>query len=333
MVKKYEAEICGNLYALVVERSSKLLNAQGYLGLIIPTPSICTERMSALQKHLISAYKSLYISNYDATSHPGILFVGVQYQLSILIGQRAKGSECELMSTLAMRWSSEERQGLFNRIVYTSTKYFLELHTIPKFSNLLEKKIIAKISSTSLNNTQLLGSLLKKNGNKIFYRNAGNVYFRMFLTELPFFTVDGKQASSSTLKILSVSINHNLIAGVLSSNIFYWWWSKVSDIYHVVSRDLVGFPVPILRGEELDKLVKTYKNYLKDLFEKSKERTYRYSTGLAVYQELYPRNSKALQNEIDRVLAKHYGLTDEELDFIINYDIKYRMGRGSEDED
>ncbi len=27
------------------------------------------------------------------------------------------------------------------------------------------------------------------------------------------------------------------------------------------------------------------------------------------------------------VLACHYGFTDEELDFIINYDIKYRMGR------
>ncbi len=26
-------------------------------------------------------------------------------------------------------------------------------------------------------------------------------------------------------------------------------------------------------------------------------------------------------------LAKHYGFTDEELDFIINYDIKYRMGQ------
>ena len=34
-------------------------------------------------------------------------------------------------------------------------------------------------------------------------------------------------------------------------------------------------------------------------------------------------------NEIDRVLGKHYGFTDEELDFIINYDIKYRMGKGS----
>jgi hypothetical protein len=28
----------------------------------------------------------------------------------------------------------------------------------------------------------------------------------------------------------------------------------------------------------------------------------------------------------DRVLAEHYGSTDEELDFVINYDIKYRLG-------
>jgi hypothetical protein len=31
-------------------------------------------------------------------------------------------------------------------------------------------------------------------------------------------------------------------------------------------------------------------------------------------------------DQIDRLLARHYGLTAEELDFIINYDIKYRMG-------
>lgn len=39
-------------------------------------------------------------------------------------------------------------------------------------------------------------------------------------------------------------------------------------------------------------------------------------------------------DEIDTVLAKHYGFTDEELDFIINYDIKYLMGKELEgDED
>ena len=33
------------------------------------------------------------------------------------------------------------------------------------------------------------------------------------------------------------------------------------------------------------------------------------------------------------VLAKHYGFTDEELDFIINYDIKYRMGASDIEDD
>jgi hypothetical protein len=38
--------------------------------------------------------------------------------------------------------------------------------------------------------------------------------------------------------------------------------------------------------------------------------------------------SKQIIDEIDHVLAKHYGFTDKELDYIINYDIKYRMGLG-----
>ena len=49
-------------------------------------------------------------------------------------------------------------------------------------------------------------------------------------------------------------------------------------------------------------------------------------TGKVIYEQFYPRLSKPIIDEIDRVLAQHYGLTNEELDFIINYDIKYRMG-------
>ena len=38
------------------------------------------------------------------------------------------------------------------------------------------------------------------------------------------------------------------------------------------------------------------------------------------------RKQHSLFEDIDRVLMQHYGFTEEELDFIINYDIKYRMG-------
>jgi len=50
-------------------------------------------------------------------------------------------------------------------------------------------------------------------------------------------------------------------------------------------------------------------------------------TGAIKYQEFYPRQSKSIIDQIDCLLAQHYGFTHEELDFIINYDIKYRMGK------
>jgi len=46
-----------------------------------------------------------------------------------------------------------------------------------------------------------------------------------------------------------------------------------------------------------------------------------------------PGESKPVVDEIDRVLVRHYGFTDEKLDFITNYDIKYRLGRGTETEE
>ena len=39
--------------------------------------------------------------------------------------------------------------------------------------------------------------------------------------------------------------------------------------------------------------------------------------------------SKRIIDEIDRTLAQHYCFTGEEIDFILNYDIKYRLGRRS----
>jgi len=38
-----------------------------------------------------------------------------------------------------------------------------------------------------------------------------------------------------------------------------------------------------------------------------------------------------LSERIDRVLGKHYGLTADEQDYTVNYDIKYRLGREAEE--
>ena len=53
---------------------------------------------------------------------------------------------------------------------------------------------------------------------------------------------------------------------------------------------------------------------------------------LTKFDSFYPQLSKHLIDRIDFLFAQHYGFTEEELDFIINYDIKYRMGKELEEE-
>ena len=49
-------------------------------------------------------------------------------------------------------------------------------------------------------------------------------------------------------------------------------------------------------------------------------------TGEIRLESVTPARSKPLIDRSDIVLAKYIGFTPEELDYVTNYDIKYRMG-------
>lgn len=104
-----------------------------------------------------------------------------------------------------------------------------------------------------------------------------------------------------------------------------------SDCRHLGNRDICSFPIDFENIAEgvTSKLSNNGANYVKDLKENA-ENTTRIYKGVNAVECLSFRvnKSKPIIDEIDTVLAAHYGFTEEELDFIINYDIKYRMGLG-----
>ena len=64
-----------------------------------------------------------------------------------------------------------------------------------------------------------------------------------------------------------------------------------------------------------------------DMGANSLRRIYNYqTTGRVEYDEFYMKKSKHIIDKIDAILAQHYGFTEAEMDYITNYDIKYRMG-------
>jgi len=74
-------------------------------------------------------------------------------------------------------------------------------------------------------------------------------------------------------------------------------------------------------------LVSFSEKLMKDIDENSIMQPAKYQTGFVEFQQFFPQKSKPIIDEIDLLLGAHYGFTAEELDFIINYDIKYRMGK------
>ena len=89
-----------------------------------------------------------------------------------------------------------------------------------------------------------------------------------------------------------------------------------------------SLPIPNSVTSGVARLGKLAQDITNRLEETSEVASASYNIGGSVrYQRFTPRVAKPIIDEIDRVLADHYGFTEEELDFIINYDIKYRMGR------
>ena len=118
------------------------------------------------------------------------------------------------------------------------------------------------------------------------------------------------------------------IVAILSSSLFYFWYTLLSNGRDLSKDIYLSFPI------DLNQLSPTFKNeldrigriFVNDLEANKKRVIYNKSSGTVIYDQYWVHKSKPIIDEIDKVLAKHYGFTEEELDFIINYDIKYRMG-------
>ncbi|MBK7056566.1 MAG: hypothetical protein IPH52_16275 [Leptospiraceae bacterium] len=123
----------------------------------------------------------------------------------------------------------------------------------------------------------------------------------------------------------------HIIIGLLSSSLFYWYFHILSDCRNLNKREIESFPIKLNDFSNSDKvaLVELSKKLMKGL---KADSTFMTKSGLSI-ESFHYQNKKPIIDCIDRVLAKHYGFTEEELDYIINYDIKYRMGKELEGND
>ena len=125
--------------------------------------------------------------------------------------------------------------------------------------------------------------------------------------------------------ILLKGIDRDFLCALLSSNLYFWFYHIYSNCKDLNRMELLLFPIPFdkLNKNIIIDIKSVYSDYLQDLKKHSKIKKVNYSI-IKSYREFYPRYSKHLIDQIDYLIKELYCLTDEELQFIINYDIRFR---------
>ena len=333
-IKGFRTLPSADLYAFVMERSYELCREGGRIGMIVPISSFGTDGFETLQQLTLTTFERMWISSYS--NRPSQIFDGAQKRLTILLGTKKSeaAGKCDIKTSAYYRWRKEEREALLSaRIRYASPTSTFRVFkgSLEKIGSDIEASIFDKLMATGKNLSKSLSKTA--NEHKLYYtRKFG--YFLAFLDRVPVQTEikTGKTTLPSELKNLmfrSKGAKYRAIA-VLSSSTFFWFWNVVSDCRNLNKGDLLAFPINI---EDLSKELKLELEELgKEYLDKLYPTSYRMEKSGKYTESFKYSHCKPILDRIDRAIGSYLGLTEEEIDFLVNYDIKYRMGTESESE-
>lgn len=311
-VERYATYSTKNLFALCAERFTQIVNSNSSIGYIIPLSGMSIDGFEPLQRIM---YKRGYSWNsyYSGDRNPSELFTGVKIRAGIYISRNGQSTTKKYVCRY-IKYQSAERPILFSKIRYV--EYDKEI-SAPKIPSELGVSVINKINAFSdkLNNKFGIGA-------EVYY-HAAPIHWCKCLSDLSKLEENDLNIADSYKQLPFNKEYRDFAFILLNSTLFFFYWIVYSDCYNLTKK-YFNIHIPNIENESFNKLAALFN---KELFDKMQIAEYTYKNRGAVrFAQFFPKQSKPVIDKIDTVLARHYGFTDEELDFIINYDIKYRMG-------
>lgn len=323
LINQLKTKASKNLYAYVYERSVLISKDYSPVGLIIQLTAISSERLSSLQNLLYERGEMVVV---PFPRRPESVFEGVEMPVVILLSlHRPSGS---YITTKVNRFYSQERIAAVEFLRPIKHKIRLDGYRIAKFNSRLEQEIYSKIMEPN----STFSSYVTNCGNSILYYQEACRYWLKALDQVPFFMRNGKKVNPPHGRMINLKNKNfaSFAACLLNSSTFYWFYSSFSDCEHVNDKLVRSFKVHKLIGcQEWQIMAEKLRERLKETATR-KSITTRQGHKIE-YDEINATQAKDIIDKIDEIIAQCYGFTDEELDFIINYDIKYRMGKDSRD--
>ena len=321
----YHSLSAGNLYSYVIEKGFTIMHPQSRIGMIIQMSAFCTPRMKDFQDVWFNNSQQCFLSFFD--DRPGKLFDGLQHiRVVICIAECNRNSSNIIGTSNYIKFCTEFRPTLFEYLHYEQNSNSKKGTSILKVNSKSEQGIVEKIWSS---NKCLSYYLSETINNNFVYYGYGYGYFGKILNFKSFFKGENVKTSTGDKYIyVSKDYDRDIVVALMNSTLFYWFYVNYSDGHNFTKHVIGSIPFSMPSAKACEQMKSLVDRLMLDLKEQSNRKSAYYkSTGNIEYDEFYPKLSKPIIDQIDCLLAQHYGFTYEELDFIINYDIKYRMGK------
>ena len=299
---KYANQGSLDTYKIFIEKGFNLLDKNGNLNFIVPMSVTSGKSNIALHKMILDNCKMIRVSSYN--DRPSQVFNNAHQKISI-IGFLRTDTKCkELLTTkINRRYSSQSIDSVIKNLNFVNSLDFVQPEAFCKIGLPIEKSIMQKLYSQKQTLKDLMGGK-----QKVYYRNTGDIYYDLYTS---YSTT--KSTTQNSFKV----INSKSIVALMSSTLFWWFRIAYTEGRHSYMHQFERFPIPNFSKEIINKLEKLGKEYETDI-----EKNHDYSNGVKTYKI---RKSKHIIDKIDRLICPLYGLTEEEMEFIIGYELEFRV--------
>lgn len=312
---------CRNLAGHFVVRGTDLVKNQGIFGMVLPLSVSCGSDFEHVRKHVYELFGRLLATHYSI--RPARLFPDVDQRITIMIALDKGKHPCNVESSRLYRFNEGQQSDVVLKSSVGNGGVLAKGY-IPRVGDEIGSSIYKKLSHVSDKIENYLAEPYPAKNNFLYYHSVGRYWLKAY-SSIPYFSRDKKVGTSSDITLLDMKSQEAAISviGLINSSLFYYWWMLQCDEFHLLKTQILTFPFK--QSLLADKNIQTAVNNLMQSYQDRAIRKTIHAGGNTIeMDEIHARLSRDFIRAIDKIIAVHYQLTEEEISYLDTYDEKFR---------
>ena len=321
LMNSFETGEINDIAAQFAERELQLLKLGGHFGNITTLRIAYDQREEPARKHLTQRLEKTRMACF--AHRPSRIFEGAHVKPAIITGKLTGEHEPDIYTSRYIRFTSENRNETLSNISYAQANGLAlgdkigdgQNLSIPKLGHDIARSALEKLKEAS--DRTFSDALRDDETEHLMWRRRGALYWiNPLLVNL--YEKQGKDTPTSMYRMyFSSELERRMSFITLQSSLYYWYWMVYKNGRNIDWWEIDPFPFP--DEETLEANRKEIINISEELWEAMEMRFVgKARTVIENAAELKP-----IVDRVDDLIGPMYGLNDNEIEYMKNFDAEY----------